>query len=200
MLFLVKASVPGKLISPVQTVQTSLHFRLVHQVLTYLLDNVFPELNGTNVSVFSVVQDEAVMLDLESRFDSYSLILTSGNIPTEEDCTDIFTYKPFADGIAIRVNGRPLAKLFNHVPLFTDLLTLESIQTELKPRSYYVSDIMIGQDPGRSSSYLNFDDVRAPGETVIRILCTRRKRIKKTVFYEGQSNLRQTVVTGSAEP
>jgi hypothetical protein len=174
MLFLVKVSLPGVLESPVQTIQTSLRFELVRQVIAFLKASVFFELNGTSFSVFSVVASgQDVLLDADDRFNSmYRLVITPGSAPSETDRTEILDFNAFADGVVVRINGKPVTML-NHVLLFTDVLSFEIIQTAVNMERLRVTDVIIGEDPGRSSTYLNFDDVRAPGETVLRILCQR---------------------------
>ena len=108
---MVKASLPGLLESPIKTIQTSLRFELVNQVVAYLQDFVFPELNGTNFSVFSVAAGGIdVLLDADDRFDSvYRLVLTPGHPPSELDRAGILAYEAFADGVAVRINGKPFA-------------------------------------------------------------------------------------------
>jgi hypothetical protein len=176
MLFLVKVSLPGLLESPVITIQTSLRFEIVQQVISFLQNSVFFQLNGTSFSVFSVVAGgQDVLMDADDRVDSvYRLVITPGTAPLESDRAEILGHDAFAEGVVVRINGKPAPNIFYRLPLFTNVLDLEDIRAAVNTEKFLVTDVIIGEDPGRSSAYLNFDDIRGLGETVVRILCTRR--------------------------
>ncbi len=172
MLFLIKVSLPGVLVTDVLEMQTSSDLPTVRQAMHHV-STVLPALIGTAHAVYSILAtNKAVLLQDTDRFDSiYRLVVTPKDEPGIRDCQDILQHRSVAKSVNVLVNGHPMRGSPMDIPLNVDVLRLQSIKNALK--GFVVVNVEIGEDPRRSSKYMDFEDVLSPGDTVLRIACVR---------------------------